>query len=173
MLDLMRNLELHLVKLTETSPLSQLLSIRDLDERDVVLSAEGDHELLVGLLFACLVQHAHVGLATVEGLAGFAETTGETVVDQGDLQDTLEGVKDGHAAGVAGLGRDLDLIGGDDFLGGLFSVRLRRALGQCVVLWECVLMCVPLRMRLAMDAAMRIGVEGMEDPDGDGGLVHR
>lgn len=34
-------------------------------------------------------------------------------------------------------------------------------------------MCVPLRMRLAMDAAMRIGVEGMEDPDGDGGLVHR
>lgn len=129
MVDLMRNLELRLVKLTETSPLSQLLSIRDLDERDVVLSAEGDHELLVGLLFACLVQHAHVGLATVEGLAGFAETTGETVVDQGDLEDTLEGVKDGHAAGVAGLGRDLDLIGGDDFLGGLFSVRLCRAMG--------------------------------------------
>lgn len=35
-------------------------------------------------------------------------------------------------------------------------------------------MCVPLPTPLVMDAAMRIGVESIGHPDGDGGgLVHR
>jgi hypothetical protein len=65
-----------------------------------------------------------VGLATVEGLAGLTETTGKSVVDQGDLEDSLEGVEDRHAAAGAGVRCHLDLIGGDDFLGYFFSVRL-------------------------------------------------
>ena len=64
-----------------------------------MLAAQSDDQLLVRLLLASLVEHAHVGLATVEGLAGLTETTGETVVDQGSLEDSLEGVQDGHAAG--------------------------------------------------------------------------
>lgn len=118
------SIKVYKVQHTETSPLAELLAIRDLDERDVVLAAESDDELLVGLLLACLVQDAHVGLSTVEGLACLAQTAGETVVDEGDLEDSLEGIEDGHAAALGGVGGDFDLIGRDDFLGGLFSVRL-------------------------------------------------
>lgn len=110
---------------TETSPLAELLSVGDLDERDLVLAAKSNNELLVGLLLASLVQDAHVGLATVEGLAGLAQTAGESVVDQSDLEDSLEGVQDGHAAGSGtGVGCDFDLIGGRDGGGGLFYIRL-------------------------------------------------
>jgi hypothetical protein len=96
---------------TETSPLSQLLAIRDLDQRDLVLGAQSNDELLVGLLLASLVQDAHVSLASVEGLGGFTETAGKTVVHQGELEDALESIKNGHLA-LGGLGRDLDLLGG-------------------------------------------------------------
>lgn len=117
-------LYLKVVELTETSPLAELLSVRDLDQRDLVLAAKSDDELLVGLLLASLVEHAHVGLAAVEGLGGLTETTGKTVVDEGDLEDTLEGVEDGHAAAGV-VSRDLDLLDGLDLLlGNLFSVRL-------------------------------------------------
>ena len=98
-----------------------------------MLSTQRDDQLLVGLLLARLVQHAHVGLAPVESLTRFAEATGEAVVDEGDLEDSLQGVEDGHAAGLAGaVGGDLDLVGRGDLLigsgGGLFSVRLGSAL---------------------------------------------
>lgn len=73
---------------TQTSPFAQHLSIRHLDKRDFVLGAQGNDEFLVCFLFAGLVEDAHVGLAAVEGLAGFAEATCETVVDQGDLEDS-------------------------------------------------------------------------------------
>ena len=113
-----------MVKLTETSPLAELLAIRDLDQGDLVLAAESDNELLVGLLLASLVEDAHVGLAAVEGLGGLTETAGETVVDEGDLEHTLEGVEDRHAAAGV-VSRHLDLLGGLDLLlGNLFSVRL-------------------------------------------------
>lgn len=119
----------HKYILTKTSPLSQLLSIGHLDQWNLVLSTQGNDELLVGLLFAGLVEDAHVCLAAVEGLGGFAQTAGKAVVDQGDLEDSLEGVQDGHAAGLGrGIGGDFDLLGGGDFLGLLFSVRLG---------WEC------------------------------------
>jgi len=50
-----------------------------------VLAAQSDDELLVRLLLARLVEHAHVRLATVEGLGGFAETARESVVDESEL----------------------------------------------------------------------------------------
>lgn len=90
-----------------------------------MLGAERHNELLVGLLLAALVQDTHMGLATVEGLGGLAETTGKTVVDERDAEDALERVEDAHLAG-AGVGADFDFIGGGDGgVGlGLFSVRL-------------------------------------------------
>lgn len=120
------------VDLAETGPLAELLAIGDLDERDGVLAAEGDDQLLVGLLLARLVEDAHVGLAAVEGLGGLAETTGQTVVDEGDLEDSLQGVEDRHGAiaGTAGILSDLDVLYLLD-VGGLFYVRLDSMLVAC------------------------------------------
>ena len=111
---------------TETGPLAELLAIRDLDERDLVLRAERDNELLVGLLLASLVEDAHVSLAAVEGLGGLAQTAGKTVVDERELQHALESLKDGHLAlAGGGIGADFDLGGrGNLGLGIVFSVRL-------------------------------------------------
>ena len=112
------------MKLTETSPLAELLAVGDLDQRDLVLAAESDDQLLVGLLLASLVEDAHVSLATVKGLGGLTETAGKTVVDESELEDTLEGLEDRHLAlSGGGIGRYLDLLGGDDGLV-VFSVRL-------------------------------------------------
>lgn len=90
-----------------------------------MLGAQRNNELLVGLLLAALVEDTHVGLTAVEGLGSLAQTTGKAVVDQRDAQDTLQSVEDGHLA-AAGVGRNLDLIGGGNGgVGlGLFSVRL-------------------------------------------------
>lgn len=110
-------------KHTETDPLAEHLSVRNLDEGNLVLGAESDNKLLVSLLLAALVEDTHVSLAAVEGLGGLTETTGKTVVDQGDAQNTLKGIQDGHLA-AAGIGRNLDLLGGGDGGCGLFSVRL-------------------------------------------------
>lgn len=112
-------------KRTKTNPFTKDLSIRNLDQGDIVLRAKSDNELLVSLLLAGLVEDAHVRLTTVEGLGRLAETAGKTVVDQGDLEDALERIVDGHLS-TAGLGGDLDILGlGDGGVGnGLFSVRL-------------------------------------------------
>ena len=114
------------VKLTETSPLAELLAIGDLDERDLVLGAQGHDELLVGLLLARLVEDAHVSLAAVEGLGGLTQTTGKAVVDQRKLEHALESLKNAHLAGAGGgIGADFDLGGGRDLgLSIVFSVRL-------------------------------------------------
>lgn len=43
---------------------------------------------------------------------------------QGELQDTLEGVENGHLAFAGGgIGADFDFVGGGDGGGGLFYVR--------------------------------------------------
>jgi hypothetical protein len=76
------------VENTQTSPLAQLLPVGHLDEGDLVLGAQRNDELLVRFFFAGLVEDAHVRLATVEGLGGFAEAAGQAVVDEGDLEDT-------------------------------------------------------------------------------------
>lgn len=91
-----------------------------------MLGAESNNELLVGLLLARLVEDAHVSLAAVEGLGGLAQTTGESVVDERELQHALESLKDGHLPGAGGgIGADFDLGGrGNLGLGIVFSVRL-------------------------------------------------
>lgn len=100
-----------------------------------MLPAQRHHQLLVRLLLAVLVQHAHVRLAPVERLAGFAEPAREAVVDEGQLEDALEGFEHGHLAAAAAATRaaclgDLDFFifffrrRGGSGGGGLFSVRL-------------------------------------------------
>jgi hypothetical protein len=102
-------------KPTKSSPLSELLSISDLDEGDLVLGTESLNKLLVWLLLAVLVQDTHVGLATVEGLGGLTETTGKTIVDEGVLENTLEGVLDRHLAFAGGgIGGNFNFLGGLD-----------------------------------------------------------
>lgn len=109
--------------LTKTGPLAQLLAVGDLDQGDLVLVAQGDDELLVSLLLAGLVEDTHVCLATVEGLGGLTQTAGEAVVHEGELQDSLEGVQNGHLALGGCIRRYLYLLG--DFGGVvLFYVRL-------------------------------------------------
>jgi len=121
-------------ELTKPSPLAQLLPIRYLDQRDLVLATQCHDQLLVCLLFASLVEDAHVGLAAVERFACFTEAARETVVDESDLEDALQGIKDGHASRLAGavIGRNFDILGRGNLLvgsgGWLFSVRLGRLL---------------------------------------------
>lgn len=113
------------VKLAKTNPLAEHLAIRNLDQRNLMLRAKRNNKLLVRLLLAALVQHAHVSLAAVEGLGCLAETTGKTVVDERDAENALQCVQDGHLATRAGFGGNFDFIGdGDGGVGsGLFSVR--------------------------------------------------
>jgi hypothetical protein len=111
-----------ILSLTETGPLAQLLAIGNLDQGDLVLGAQSNDQLLVGLLLAGLVQDAHVCLASVESLGSLTETAGETIVHEGELQDALQGIENGHLA-LGSLGGDLNLLGN---IGGgvLFYVRL-------------------------------------------------
>jgi hypothetical protein len=103
-----------------------LLSVRNLDQRNLVLGAESDDELLVCLLLAGLVQDAHVGGLSVQVLGCLAETTGKTIVDESNLQNSLKSLEDGELSLSCGVSRDLDLIGLDN--GGFFYVRLRAKL---------------------------------------------
>lgn len=96
--------------LTQTSPLAQLLSVWNLDQWDLVLGAESDDQLLVCLLLASLVENAHVCLASVEGLGGLTKTTGKTIVHQGELENTLQSVQNGHLSLWCSISGDLDLV---------------------------------------------------------------
>lgn len=69
------------VENAQSSPLAQHLSIWNLNERDLVLGAEGNDKFLVCFFLAAFVQDAHVCLAAIEGFAGFTEAARETVVD--------------------------------------------------------------------------------------------
>ena len=77
------------VDLAETSPGTEDLGVTDLDEVDLVLGTEGLNELDVLSLRASLDEDAKVGLTLIEGLGALTETTSETVVDEGVLQDLL------------------------------------------------------------------------------------
>ena len=88
--------------LTQPSPLPQHLPIGHLDQRDRMLPAQRHHQLLVRLLLAPFVQHAHVRLSPVERLGGLAEPPGEAVVDERELQGAFEGFE-GSLAGWAAL----------------------------------------------------------------------
>lgn len=73
-----------------------------------------------------------MSLATIERLRSFAETARKAVVDERDAENAFQGVQHAHLAGGAGLGGNLDLIGGGDGgVGlGLFSVRLGSVSGD-------------------------------------------
>jgi hypothetical protein len=100
-----------------------LLAIGNLDKRDFVLGAQGNNQLLVGLLLAGLVEDTHVCLASIKSLGGLTETSGKAVVHKGELQNTLEGIQNGHLA-LRGIGGDLNLLRGIGCVV-LFYVRLR------------------------------------------------
>lgn len=88
-----------------------------------MLRAQGHDKLLVGLLLASLVEHAHVCLATVESLGGFTETASETVVHERELENALQRIENRHLT-LGGLSGDFDLILHLDSGGFLFYVRL-------------------------------------------------
>lgn len=56
-----------------------------------------------------------MGLATVKCLGGLTETTGKTIVDEGVLENTLEGLLDGHLTFAGGgIGGNFNFLGGLD-----------------------------------------------------------
>ena len=77
------------VDLAETRPSAENLGVTDLDEVDLVLSTEGLNELDVLGLSARLDEDAQVRLTLVKRLGALAQTTSETVVDEGVLQNLL------------------------------------------------------------------------------------
>lgn len=76
----------------EAGPLAKKLSVRDLDERDLVLRAQSDNEFLVGFFFACLVQDTHVRLTAIEGLGCLAQTAGQTIMDESEFEYTCKAI---------------------------------------------------------------------------------
>ena len=64
-----------LVHLAETSPLSELLLVRDHDERDSILLSEGLDELLVCWLVTALRVEDQFGVSRLEGLGDLMETS--------------------------------------------------------------------------------------------------
>lgn len=85
-----------LVDLAETDHLAELLVLGDLDEVDVVLVAETLDQLDVVGLVAVLGKNAENGLTLVKDLDGLAETAGDSVVENGLLEDLLEGILNAH-----------------------------------------------------------------------------
>lgn len=127
---------------TKSSPLSELLAISNLYERDLVLGAERLDELLVGFLVAALVEHAHVRLAAVERLGRFAETTREAVVDKGMAENALQRVFNRHLALGCGIGGHFNLLNRLN-LRDLRVLRVRRR-GGGIEGWTYFLSCVRL-----------------------------
>jgi hypothetical protein len=80
------------VDLAETGPFTEKLGVGDLDQVDLVLGAESLDELGVLGFSASLVEDTEVGLTLVESLGGLTETTSESVVDHGDLENLLESI---------------------------------------------------------------------------------
>lgn len=77
------------VDLAETSPGTQGLGVRDLEEVDLVLVAKSLDKLDVLLLGAGLDEDTEVSLTSVEGLGALSETSGKSIVDEGLLEDLL------------------------------------------------------------------------------------
>jgi hypothetical protein len=74
-----------LVDLAKTSPLTENLRVTDLNQVDLVFGTEGLNQLDVLGLVTGLDKDTQVGLALVESLGGFTETTGETIVNESGL----------------------------------------------------------------------------------------
>lgn len=116
------------VELAQTSPLTELLGIGDLDKGDLLLGlvAESLDELEVRLVGDGVTEHTELGLSSRQSLGALSQTSDETVVDDGLLQDGLEGILKGESSG-GGSGGNLD-----------FSDNFRIRLGLVVdVVWAC------------------------------------
>lgn len=86
-----------LIKLVQASPLTKLGTGRDLEQVDVVLGGEGSDELHVAILFAVAGEDDEVSLLAIESLGALTKTTGNTIVDDGVLEDDLDRLDDvGH-----------------------------------------------------------------------------
>jgi hypothetical protein len=87
------------VNLAQASPCAEDLGITDLDQVDVVLSAESLDELDVLCFGAGLHEDAEVGIALVQSLGALAEATSKTVVLEGVLQNLLRTKNNVSASG--------------------------------------------------------------------------
>jgi len=99
-----------LVELAKTDPLSELLGLRHLDQVNVVLSAEGLHKLAISGLIDVLGKDAKVGGALVKGLGALGQSAGQSVVDEGLLENLLQSSEDVHDLGGLGGGSLSDNI---------------------------------------------------------------
>jgi len=79
-----------LVDLAKTCPLTENLRVTDLDQVDLVFGTKGLNQLDVLGLGTGLDEDTQVSLALIEGLGGFTETTGKTIVNESHLQDLLQ-----------------------------------------------------------------------------------
>jgi len=84
------------VDLTETSPLAELLFIGHLDEGDLMFGTESDDELDVGIFLAVLVEYTHMGLLAIERTRRLSQAASQAIVDQRNLQHTLQSIDDTH-----------------------------------------------------------------------------
>jgi hypothetical protein len=96
------------IQLGQSAPGTEVLSRVNHDNTDLTLSAQGADELLVLFVLAVLGKAAKTGGAAVEGLGTFMETLAESVMNEGLLEDLLQGVQDVHLGDFF-----FDLLGGD------------------------------------------------------------
>ena len=80
-----------LVDFAEASPGAEDFRVSNLDEVDFVLGAESLDKFEVFRLGVGFDEDAKVSLALVQCLGALAETTSESIVDEGVLQDLLRG----------------------------------------------------------------------------------
>lgn len=82
------------VELGKTNPFTELLGVRDLDERnvDIAFTAETFNELDVGFFSDRVAENAHNSVSGGKSLGSRLETTGKTVVSKGNAQGRLEGI---------------------------------------------------------------------------------
>lgn len=108
-----------------------------------MLPTQRHNKLLIRVLLARLVQHAHMRLTPIQRFARLAQPARQAVVDQRQLQYTLERFQRRHLRGrptalgicgygyllIVGTGVGVTLGGGGGV--GLFSVRLRKWCQLC------------------------------------------
>merc|ERR1711991_6008 len=88
-----------LVELAETDPLAELLTVSHLHQGHVALLAKGLNQAHVGGVLARRSENAQASLAAVQELSALAEATHDTVVVEGLLEHTLDGVHERHGTG--------------------------------------------------------------------------
>jgi hypothetical protein len=109
------------VKLAQSSPLTELLGIRNLDQRNLLFGfvAQSLDQSNVRLLSDSIAENTDLGLSRRQGLGGFSQSSSKTIVDKSLLENSFKGVLERQRS------RSDSLSGNFDFNGG-FSIRLVR-----------------------------------------------